>query len=71
MQQIDEQNRAAAAYADKQDEKRKMIATQRAKSGGIEADSGTFGQLQDETSTLAGLDSLKLLNTKLWSFQLL
>jgi hypothetical protein len=62
MQQIDEQNRAAAAYAEKIDDKRRIIATQRARSGGVEADSGTFGQLQDETSTLAGLDALKLLN---------
>jgi len=62
MQALDEQNRASIAYGEKQDEKRRLIATQRAKSGGIEADSGTFGQLQDETSTLAGLDSLKLLN---------
>lgn len=62
QQAMDEQNRAAQAYGDKMEDKRRMIATQRAKASGVEADTGTMALIQDETSTLAGLDALRLLN---------
>lgn len=71
LQALDAQNRAAADYAQKQDDKRRMISTQRAKASGVNADTGTMGQLQDETSTLASLDALKLLNNgqrEAWGF---
>ena len=58
----DAQDEAARVYAKKMDERRMLMATQRAKSGGLQADTGTFGKLQDETATLAGLDALQLLN---------